>query len=399
MSRNEFKKLTDKRRYETFLGRKNEKYLIHKNSHINKVGPFDVQDEDFFISTTASGTWLTYKTDTYRRVDLQPYVETIIQNTNEIVRNGRDFYITANFIDDEITPSTLIRLVNCQIFNNQLIFDSVEELVLPIGRFHGSAFHRDYLYLITRPLGVSGYSTSVRVNAEMTEVKTLTLTGSTQYMGRPTDIVCLSGDAYTIIGRDGSTPAYFIKINGDMSAANILFALGDVVSTKRIRAQSPFLIYNNEIYVPTSNNSSQPLAGNSMGLAVYNFAGVIQREVAAIPISTGETARPFPHWMGIFGGKVIISVSSSASPHKFLIRFDCLTLAKEEQLDLDIAVTDDNSIFTDGYMYINGEITSDMLTPQLLKVKYNDFTDVTIEIVDYNNGAGSHGSLNPVLNV
>lgn len=399
MSRNEFKKLTDKGRFQVFLGKNNDKFLVHKNSYIEKIGPVELHDEDFFISTTASGSWLTYKTDIYRRIDLQPYVETVIQNTNEIFRNGKDIYVVANFVDDEITPSTLIKMTNCQIFNNQLIFEDIEELILPVGRFHGATFHRDFIYLLTRPLGASGYSTSIRVDADLNEVIRLNLTGSTEFMGRPTDIICFSGDAYTLISRGGSIPAYFVKINGDLSGASVLFTLGNITSARRVRGQSPFIIYNEEIYVPTYNNASQPLAGNSMGLAVYDFSGNILREVAAISISTGETLQPFPHWMAIFGNKVIISCAASGSPHKFLIRFDCDTLVKEEQLNLDTLVTDDNSIFNDGYMYINGEYSSsDLIEPKLLKIKFDNFTDYNIEIPNYNENLGSYGSINPIIN-
>ena len=63
--------------------------------------------------------------------------------------------------------------------------------------------------------------------------------------------------------------------------------------------------------------------------------------------------------------------------------------------DNNSSLSFDNSIFSDEYIYLNGETTTNTfysyLQGKLIKIKYNDFTDKT----DLYNLGGSYGSLNP----
>lgn len=332
-------------------------------------------------------------------MDLQPYVNTVIQNTNEIIRDGKNLFVVGNFLEEEVTPAFLLKMNNCRFFNNELIFDSIEETLLPISRVHGTILSGSSLFMLNRPISTTGTSIIVKVSTNDIQTKqSLVLSGSTEYLGRPTDLGIHSGSVYTLIARGGTSFGYVVKIASDLSSKSIAFTAGNVSTARRIRTQSPFLIHNNEMFIPTINNATQPLAGNSIGMSVYSMTGTvgtIKREVAGLIVSSGETTQPFPHWMGIYNNKILLT--NTGSVHKFLARFDATTLALEGLYQTNMAVTDDNSIFSDGYAYINGEYLSTLsaATVNLLKIKYNNFSDVNVEISNYNDGFGSYGSLNP----
>jgi hypothetical protein len=61
--------------------------------------------------------------------------------------------------------------------------------------------------------------------------------------------------------------------------------------------------------------------------------------------------------MGVHDNKLIISnaIMGTTTSHRGLVRMSIDTLAVEESISMDTLVTDDNTIFSDGYIYLNGE--------------------------------------------
>ncbi len=104
--------------------------------------------EDFFIATQLDSSSLLYQTDTFRQLNLQPYVGTTIINTNEIVRNGNDIFVVGNYSGDSSLQVFLIGLFDCRIKDDVLVFSEVRTTLLS-APIHGLIFHNDYLYSAT----------------------------------------------------------------------------------------------------------------------------------------------------------------------------------------------------------------------------------------------------------
>lgn len=49
---------------------------------------------------------------------------------------------------------------------------------------------------------------------------------------------------------------------------------------------------------------------------------------------------------------------------------------------------------TNGYIYLNAETVGGIINSQLIKIKYDNFLDIGVEIPIYNGGYGSYGSIN-----
>lgn len=146
-------------------------------------------------------------------------------------------------------------------------------------------------------------------------------------------------------------------------------------------------------------------------MEVWGLDGIKKRQIYNQPINAGTPSlTPLAHWMGVYNDKLIISnaVMGTTTSHRSLVRMNINTLAIEESIPMDTLITDDNSIFSDGYIYLNGEAPGNVYIPgtwdidtsktpnptaKLIKIKYNDFTDRVDLISDL--GYGSYGSLNP----
>lgn len=372
-----------------------DKKRIEVNRRLSNIGGAFIKEIplDFFISGSALGSQLTYLSGNYKVLDLQSYTTTRIYNINEVIRNGNDLYLTINFSDDPAIFNSIIKLGGCFLVNGFLSFKSFNIQILPISRIHGSIFYRGWIYVNNRPLTDSEYHTTIRINKDdLSDIISLQVPNSITWQGQPTDIIGYKGNIYTILGKASNTVSYFIKLDLDLISYSLVFLCGNVSSTKRVRLQSPFIIYQDEVYIPTYNNASQPLAGNSIGISVYSLTGTILREIAGITVTTGNTNRPFPHWFQIFNDKLIMT--NSGSTHKWMARFDKTTLIMEEIYNTGLFITDDNSIMTNGYIYLNAETVGGIINSQLIKIKYDNFLDIGVEIPIYNGGYGSYGSIN-----
>jgi len=341
--------------------------------------------EDFYIATLFDSSKIMYKTDIYRELDLQPHVSVTITMTNEIVRNGNDFFIVGNFTNDNSLPVFIVRLLGAKIKKNILIFDAIESgnLAAPI---HGLIYHNDFLFTATR----SSLTTITKINPyDFSDIRTLTLPNTSDYTGSTTDIIGYKNKLYILCTVDWFTTSKFIEISDNLLSYRNAFSIPSIAGYNTT-SSSPFLIYNDELYVPFTIN------GNTMAIRVYDLQGNMKRERTNITINTTLSGGYYvtPHWMTIFNNKLILTTVYGKS----LVRLDCLTLATEDSKALPTSITDDNSISRDGYLYLHGEPNPYDLTAsvQLLKVKYNNFSDYTVVLdgLDYNNGNGSHGSIN-----
>jgi hypothetical protein len=355
---------------------------------------------DFFISTsnsaTGHGTSLTYFTDEYKRIDLQSFSETIITNTNEILRDGNNLFILANSINGTTssTPILLIRLENCKIINNVLVPENVATASLTVtARTHGSILHRGFLYISTRPNTGSVGTQILKINPyDFSDVKSYQFDSS--YNSSPNEIHGYKDWIYAFMCNYTTSPGLqrMVRISTDLKTIEEVFSYTNTANPNRRvgTVKLPFTIYNDEIYVVTTVTTSI----NLISVYVYDMKGNISRNVDNLNINPNNTpyAKYYvPHWMTIFNDKLIISPSDPSSSFQKLIRIDTKTLVLEEVANLPHTMTDDNSIFPNGYVYLNGE--SDPVTTSLIKVKYNNFLDMTTEINNYS----STGSINPFV--
>jgi hypothetical protein len=362
--------------------------------------------EDFYISTLVNSSELLYYTDSFRRIDLESYLDPSInvRNSNEIVRNGSDFYLCGNFGPSD---TYFIKLTNCKLKNGVIFhFDKIEHRVITsyINLVHGICFYKGYIYLASR----STTTIVARINtSNIDDINTLTLP-STYLNRQTTDIIAYKDFVYIMPSLTGS-PAAVIKIDLTLGTYSQIITTGTSSSSRRVRTSSAYLIYNDEIFIPMIVNT---ISGFSqLGMEVWGLDGVIKRQTYSQPINAGTPSlTPLAHWMGVYNDKLIISnaVMGTTTSHRSLVRMDISTLAIEESIPMDTLITDDNSIFSDGYIYLNGEAPGNIYvtgswdidtsktpnpTTKLIKIKYNDFADRVDLISDL--GYGSYGSLNP----
>ncbi|MFW0737134.1 hypothetical protein [Flavobacterium sp. T12S277] len=342
--------------------------------------------EGFYVTTLIASSKLLYFSDQFREVDLQPVLPTTtIVNTNEIVRNGNDLFIVGNYSPDGSLTTFIMRLVNCRLRDNILVWEKSNAIELS-GQIHGLIFHNGFLYTAT----ITTVTKITKINPyDFTDVRTLTMPATADFDGLTSDIVGYKDKLYILVATAYYQPSKFIEISDDLTRYRQVFSQTSSTSY-RTAPGIPFLIYNDELYIPFFMNAT------NISIRVYDLQGNLKRERTSITINTivGGGSFAVPHWLGTFNNKLLITTIYGKS----LVRLDCQTLATEESVALPTSVTDDNTISKDGYVYLNGEKSSfDTAAPvQLLKFKYNNFTDKTILFADsaFNNGNGSYGSIN-----
>ncbi|BFM42663.1 hypothetical protein CFS9_13040 [Flavobacterium sp. CFS9] len=342
--------------------------------------------EGFYVTTLIASSKLLYFSDQFREVDLQSVLPTTtIVNTNEIVRNGNDLFIVGNYSPDGSLTTFIMRLVNCRLRDNILVWEKSNAIELS-GQIHGLICHNGFLYAAT----ITTVTKITKINPyDFTDVRTLTMPATAEFDGLTTDIVGYKDKLYILVATAYYQPSKFIEISDDLTRYRQVFSQTSSTSY-RTAPGIPFLIYNDELYIPFFQNAT------NISVRVYDLQGNIKRERTGITINTivGGGSFAVPHWIGIFNNKLLITTIYGKS----LVRLDCQTLATEESVALATSVTDDNTVSADGYVFLNGEKSSfDTAAPvQLLKVKYNNFTDKTILLADsaFNNGNGSYGSIN-----
>jgi len=386
-----------------------ENSLLTANSSLssNSGGTsFEDIPEDFYISTLIDSSELLYYTDSFRRIDLKSYLDEsiIVRNSNEIVRSGSDFYLCGNFGPSD---TYFIKLTNCRLKKGFIFhFDKIEYKLITstINLVHGMCFYKGYIYLSSR----SATTIVARINASnIDDIITLTLP-STYLNRQTTDIIAYKDYVYIMPSLTGS-PAAVIKMDLTLGTYSQIITTGTFSSSARVRTSSSYLIYNDEIFIPMIVNTISGF--NKFGMEVWGLDGIRKRQIYNQTINAGTPSlTPLAHWMGVYNNKLIISnaVMGTTTSHRSLVRMDVNTLTIEESIPIDTLITDDCSIFSDGYIYLNGEAPGNVYIPgtwdidtsktpnpttKLIKIKYNDFTDRVDLISDL--GYGSYGSLNP----
>ena len=410
----EFLSLANSLTGQNFLTASTATSWLNTNGYYTSYFFYTEVPSDFYISTLVNSSELLYYTDNYYRIDLESFLSSgiNIRNSNEIVRDGSDFYLCGNFGPSD---TYFVKLTNCRLKNGlYLNFDSIEYNLITsyINYVHGMCFYKGYLYLSSRSTDVGVSTTVAKINStNISEVTTLTLS-STYANKQATDIIAYKDNLYILPSNNSS--GILVKIDLNLATYSALITTGTSSSpSRRVRTQSAFLIYNDEVFIPIVNNTSTGI--NQIGMQVWDLNGIIKRQIynqvvnVEGTLSTGLIV-PLPHWMGVYDNKLIISnaIMGTTTSHRGLVRMNIDTLAVEESIAMDTLVTDDNTIFSDGYIYLNGEAPSYAyytnswdINPgvtfspkaKLVKIKYNNFTDKTDLISDI--GSGSYGSLNP----
>lgn len=362
----------------------------------------DVPEQDFYIATNPVGTTITYKTDIYRTYQIPTIPGFTLIMTNEIVRNDKkpdQFVLFGNFVDNT-TNAVVIILDECKIINNIFTVGSVTGREIPIAKIHAAAFHNGFVY------GASRYNNTatnpqkfIKINPDdLTDIKVLPSPNTGSYVGSIGDFQFYNNYLYCIMTFGLTSDDYIVRVDENLNGFETISVLSGMSNNCRVMSDNPMVIYNDEIYVPTvKTNAVTVEVNNQVGISVYSvITGALKRKVENYVVSTGGQSRSWPHWMTIFNGKIILTPAQNTDP-RWILRVDAATLALEETIPMPMIFTDDNSLFSDGYMYLNEEGYAASLTARLIKMKYNDFTDLTVEISNYNGGWGSHGSLNPIL--
>lgn len=344
---------------------------------------------DFFASTSVEGGLITYKTDAYRTFDLQPLTGITITNTNEIIRNGNDIFISGNFSPDLSKTTFLIVLYGCYIEENVLKVTSYSSTeITGLSSAHSVTFHRGNVYLASRTYIDSStfYPVKVaRINPyDLADRHIYTLPNTTEYQGGTSDIIGYKDRLFILINKAYYGATYLVSLDTALASHKLIGNLAAATPGTAINFGifSPFTIYNDKLYAPTIATAT------TQKIYEYSLGGKVLR-TATYTIPNTNTNTTVPHWIGIYNGKIIITTSFD----KILIRLNLATLTIEETRALDIQVTDDNTITRDGYLLLNGESSDGSIPSKLVKVRYNNFTDFTIEIDNYNAGKGSYGSL------
>lgn len=374
--------------------------------------------EDFFISCTfkpdgVDGRYMTYLTDDFRELDLQAVFPDVFPETHtvyatfNVLRNGNDIFISGQFDDNE-GNMFVGSIIGAKRVNNVLTWESsgikeVGGLNLnssgDIASWHGAKYYNGYLYFSTRVntsnntpiIGVQ----IIKVNPYNLneDVKILTLPATDEYRFTTTiDIVDNNIYALFFERTDPNVgKGNFVKISTNLDEYEIVFTAG-YEQTKKIRFAAYFFIQNGEVFIPTVNNVDTDDKNNTIGLSVYSLTGKLKREKVLMQFTETGAAQPNVHWMVVRNGKVILSVTN----HNSLLRINGGYGYDDDSIELEetkvftpASFTNNNSLFRDGYLWLNHEGDYD----SLYKVFYDDFTDTTEYFIGI---YSSLGSIDPI---
>ncbi len=358
--------------------------------------------KDLFISTSnfnvIPNTFLNYlSTDgTYKKLEIEGYCDgNVIYKTNEILRIENDLIVIGRINDigiGDLYQYFILTLKDVYFENDELFVSDSEFQLIDTGigadtyyiDIHGSCIKDGFVYLETRPKLADLVRTRIfKFNPyDLTDSKfiEIPIAGQGGYVRYGQNYM------FTVITEPAGN-GWIVRLPDDLSSYELLTQVG-LTNNQRVVQSTTFGVYEDKLYIPTIYNvSGDPLRYNSTGWSVYDIVtgGLIQQELSIV-ISSGQTQNPTAHWMTIFNDKLICSYRTI---QQALVRFDLKTLVSEEYLSMQAyrPITDDNTIFSDGYMFLNGEGSN---TANLFKIKYDDFTDFSIELNNYR----SAGSIN-----
>jgi len=329
--------------------------------------------EDFIIwgnnAQAYNVRYLPRDVDVVNSTQLSQYVTITrpAQVFNEILRNGNDLFLLSSGSTTSSTNQPYIMvLYNCRLVNNVLTWDKMTQSLINIPyRIHGTTFHNGFIF------GVNANGNMVvKVNPyDLADQKTLTFPTGENVLGM-NDIEGYNEYLYTI-AYCGPTPysQKIIRFDENLNGYTVIANYLDQGNGQ------PFVIYNGEIYISKAYDGQN----KKMSVNVYSLDGVLLRQGPEINLTntgTGSIAYD-AHWMTVFNGKLIIT-SSLAIKH--MVRIDLQTLQVDganAEKQFDSAITDDNTINKDGFLYIFNESTVTGVFGTH-KIKYNDFSNSTL---------------------
>ena len=364
--------------------------------------------DDFYMAGMIDIGDITYLTDTYRRLDLNTIVTGLtatasVSNTNVVIRDGDDIYLFSNGYSFSGSPEypdqpvLIIKFKNCYIENNLFKYENVtwKEFTGTMRRIHTAQIHRGFIFASSR--NQTGLNSKLyRICASnFNDVKEIEFTGFLGQTWSISRVQMYKENAYVLISSSSSNPQ-MMKVDFNLTSYTNIINY-PTTAAKRILFSTPFILANGEIIFCNRSNQT-PGAQTTLGVSIFDIeTGILKREVTNIVIKSSNDGIVIqPHWLSIFGGKIIITDNRSL----FVIRFDYTTLSLEEVVKLNSKITNDNTIFSNGYIYLNGEGgigSSDQAN--LYKIYYNDFTDLSVEIAYPNWDYGSSGSIEHSLDI
>lgn len=375
------------------------------------TGNIDLNDgvpipQDFFISApnrSSQFTNITYVTDTLRFLNLSAIIPNF-RNGKEIFRvsGTNDIIIAYTPAPTYISPIWFVKLPNCRIKDNILLFDTPITGSMPVSDLtHGSDIDDNYFYLSTRvqSANVNTLSTEIiKVNINnFSDVYSLTLPIA-DYKGMASELREYKESLYTLIHNPDTDITKLVKISKNFDKYETIASYGADV-TNRSRIAIPFSIYNEEIIVPANNWTNTTTQYNNYVVNVFDLNGNLKRiKEVSLPGNPGVGLLS-PHWMTVFNNKIIITPTGggNALQDRYIVRIDAGldsdndSIVFEESKLVRTLISDDNSLFSTGYLIIGAETSSNPRPEaELIKMLYNDFTDLEVLATNYSAIAAIH---------
>lgn len=373
--------------------------------------------DGFIISCTGTydidgvvGTALTYFTDRKRLLQVEPQFVPVINGTPiSIFVEGNDIFFCYNEVVDGNNRTWGVgALYGCKIINNILVptttdyqvFPGFITTISPNVTPHAEAFKDGYLYYTTREAVADSLTRVVKVNTKnLRDIKIVT-----PFTGGGIHNIEIYGNYIYFMKIDNNSAAggHIGRIDLNLNSYEVVFNL-PTSETRYTNSQMPFLIYNDEFYIPSVNNPDLTSRRNNLIMSVYGMDGHLRRESIEMPIATeGTTLRVFPHWISAFNNKLIIHTASGNSGVKRIIRVNCgygvtgesgyIQPFLEETIVSPLSqLTDDNIIDPTGRVWLNSEIsgTTNPEARLLIIDDYNDFTTAHVYDNEYYRSLGT----------
>lgn len=338
---------------------------------------------------------LLYVTDQKRNIFLEPdIVPSMFGNASSVFVDGNTQYIL--YFDQPASSPGLrqwgVIALDNRLVGNELQLQNSRYFQIPIADFnttispsvtlHAEAFDGDYLYYSTRVGSELLPTTFVKVSAknfEDYEVVTPFNGGGIH------NIELYKNYIYYIWVADDESSAHIGRIDTNLKYAEEVFPLNTDV-TRFVKEQGPILIYLDEIYLFTINNTSSATKYAKFVLQVYSMTGELKRETPVIDLDPSVvTGQLEAHWMQAYNGKIIIHTATAQSILKSIIRIDAgfgvlggdgyiQPTLEEFIISPARSLSDDNTIIN-GKLWLSSETSSSFPLERRLYV-VDDYRDL-----------------------
>lgn len=357
--------------------------------------------KNFFFAgsanTTSSSTraQLNYITDELRSIDMRNFLADAnkgdgvlddgfyvhINDVNEVLRDGNNIYAIGRIVAGyTVNPNFILRM-ECRIIDNILVVINSDYNILDSGlstptsvvKFHGSYLSDGWIYLSTRPTNTTGDKARIlKINSlNLSDIKTFIIPIS-ESIGSINEIKLYKDKIYFLC--DSTTPqsTKLFSLDKNLNVFTLIATYNNILKT--ITTSPSFAIYDDKIYTSYFDNTSSSTRNRYIGILEISLTGVILRSSELYDLGI-NTSQAVAHWSSIFNGKLIINASLNTPTNKKLLRWDIYTLQMEEVISPNEGITDDNTLMSDGTIYLSSEGNNN---GSLFKMNYKDFTTLTI---------------------